>query len=126
MPCTLAGSAYTPLARSARKVANLHERIATRFDDMLKGGLVEEVARLREEYVLESTMPSMRCVGYRQMWQYLAGECSYSDMTERGIAATRQLAKRQLTWLRGWQQLSWLESDAPLSENLQAILSSLS
>ncbi|MEQ1775555.1 MAG: tRNA (adenosine(37)-N6)-dimethylallyltransferase MiaA, partial [Burkholderiales bacterium] len=93
---------YTPirisLIPSDRGV--LHERIATRFDDMLKGGLVDEVARLREEYVLESTMPSMRCVGYRQTWQHLNGEFGMDQLREQGIAATRQLAKRQLTWLR--------------------------
>jgi tRNA dimethylallyltransferase len=94
---------YTPirisLTPSDRGV--LHERIATRFDDMLKAGLVDEVARLREEYVLESTMPSMRCVGYRQTWQHLNGEYGLDQLREHGIAATRQLAKRQLTWLRG-------------------------
>ena len=93
---------YTPIriaiVPSDRSV--LHERIATRFDDMLKGGLVEEVARLREEYVLESTMPSMRCVGYRQTWQHLNGNFGLDQLREQGIAATRQLAKRQLTWLR--------------------------
>ena len=94
---------YTPirisLTPSDRGV--LHERIATRFDDMLKAGLVDEVARLREEYVLESSMPSMRCVGYRQAWQHLNGEFGLDELREQGIAATRQLAKRQLTWLRG-------------------------
>ncbi len=93
---------YTPirisLTPSDRGV--LHERIATRFDDMLKAGLVDEVARLREEYVLESNMPSMRCVGYRQAWQHLNGEFGLDELREQGIAATRQLAKRQLTWLR--------------------------
>ena len=106
--------------------AVLHQRIALRFEQMLAAGFEQEVRRLKQRADLHPDLPSMRCVGYRQMWQYLAGECSYVEMTERGIAATRQLAKRQLTWLRSWQQLSWLESDAPLSENLQAILSSLS
>ena len=104
----------------------LHQRIALRFEQMLAAGFEQEVRRLKQRPDLHPDLPSMRCVGYRQMWQYLAGECSYVEMTERGIAATRQLAKRQLTWLRGWQQLNWLESEAPLSENLQAILSSLS
>ena len=106
--------------------AVLHQRIALRFEQMLAAGFEQEVRRLKQRSDLHPDLPSMRCVGYRQMWQYLAGECSYVEMTERGIAATRQLAKRQLTWLRGWQQLSWLESETPLSENLQAILSSLS
>jgi tRNA dimethylallyltransferase len=94
---------YTPIriAITPSDRGVLHERIATRFDEMLKAGLVEEVARLRDEYVLESTMPSMRCVGYRQTWQHLNGEFSKEELREQGIAATRQLAKRQLTWLRG-------------------------
>jgi tRNA dimethylallyltransferase len=93
---------YTPIRISITPGdrAVLHERIATRFDDMLKAGLVEELARLREEYVLESDMPSMRCVGYRQAWQHLNGSLSLEQLREQGIAATRQLAKRQLTWLR--------------------------
>ena len=93
---------YTPisisLVPSDRTI--LHLRIANRFDDMLKAGLVDEVARLREEYVLEATMPSMRCVGYRQAWQHLNGAFGMDELREQGIAATRQLAKRQLTWLR--------------------------
>ncbi|MDX1392041.1 MAG: tRNA (adenosine(37)-N6)-dimethylallyltransferase MiaA [Rheinheimera sp.] len=106
--------------------AVLHQRIALRFAQMLAAGFEKEVEKLRQRTDLHLDLPSMRCVGYRQMWQYLAGECSYADMTERGIAATRQLAKRQLTWLRGWQNLTWLDSEAPLAENLQAVLSSLS
>ena len=84
----------------------LHERIAVRFDAMLAGGLVEEVKTLKARSDLHSDLPSIRCVGYRQVWEYLDIEGSpkdWSDMRERGIAATRQLAKRQLTWLRGWQ-----------------------
>ncbi|MDP5144600.1 tRNA (adenosine(37)-N6)-dimethylallyltransferase MiaA [Rheinheimera baltica] len=106
--------------------AVLHQRIAERFEQMLKAGFEAEVVALRQRGDLHADLPSMRCVGYRQMWQYLDGECSYAQMTERGIAATRQLAKRQLTWLRGWQELTWLKSDASLEENLQAVLSSLS
>lgn len=93
---------YTPitivLTPSDRGV--LHERIATRFDEMLAAGLIDEVAKLRDEYALESTMPSMRCVGYRQTWQHLNGAFGRDELREQGIAATRQLAKRQLTWLR--------------------------
>ncbi len=91
--------------------AVLHERIATRFKDMLKAGLLEEVARLREEYVLESTMPSMRCVGYRQAWQHLNGAFGRDELIEQGIAATRQLAKRQLTWLRAMENDSIAQFD---------------
>lgn len=106
--------------------AVLHQRIAIRFEQMLAAGFEQEVLHLKQRADLHPDQPSMRCVGYRQMWQYLDGECSYQQMTERGIAATRQLAKRQLTWLRGWPDLSWLNSEAPLEENLQAVLSSLS
>ena len=67
---------------------------------MLADGLVDEVRALREHYPLTEMMPSMRCVGYRQVWQTLAGEAPARTLRERGIAATRQLAKRQLTWLR--------------------------
>lgn len=106
--------------------AVLHQRIALRFDQMLAAGFEQEVIQLRKRVDLHLDLPSMRCVGYRQMWQYLDGDCDYAQMRERGIAATRQLAKRQLTWLRSWQNLTWLDSDAPMSENLQAVLSSLS
>lgn len=80
--------------------AVLHKRIEARFLDMLKMGLVEELIELRHHHVLDERMPSMRCVGYRQVWEYLHGQGTYQDMTQRGIAATRQLAKRQITWLR--------------------------
>jgi tRNA dimethylallyltransferase len=104
---------YTPitisLVPSDRTV--LHLRIANRFDDMIKAGLVEEVAQLREDYVLEAAMPSMRCVGYRQTWQHLNGAFGLNDLREQGIAATRQLAKRQLTWLRGMEPGSVTEFD---------------
>ena len=81
--------------------AQLHAQIATRFHDMLSQGFVEEVAQLQSAYpALTPDMPSMRCVGYRQAWDYLAGLNDYDTFVEKGIIATRQLAKRQLTWLR--------------------------
>ena len=80
----------------------LHERIALRFDLMLSEGLVEEVKQLLNQWNLNSNLPSMRCVGYRQVLEYLHNQVDYLPMRERGIAATRQLAKRQLTWLRHW------------------------
>ncbi|GJG93333.1 tRNA (adenosine(37)-N6)-dimethylallyltransferase MiaA [Cupriavidus pauculus] len=80
--------------------AALHARIAHRFDVMLAGGFIDEVKRLRARGDLHLGLPSMRCVGYRQMWEYLDGDCDTATMRERGIAATRQLCKRQLTWLR--------------------------
>ncbi len=79
----------------------LHQRIAQRFDQMLAAGLVDEVAALRARGDLSPELPSMRCVGYRQVWQALDGDFPLKELRERGIAATRQLAKRQLTWLRG-------------------------
>ena len=82
--------------------AVLHQRIAERFDMMLAQGLVEEVRALRRKYpTLSLSLPSMRCVGYRQAWQFLDGEFDLAALREKGIAATRQLAKRQMTWLRG-------------------------
>ena len=84
--------------------AVLHERIARRFHAMLEAGLVGEVAALRERYPLHEALPAMRAVGYRQVWQSLAGEAPMDTLAARGIAATRQLAKRQLTWLRAMAQ----------------------
>ena len=83
--------------------AELHRRIAGRFDAMLAAGLIEEVHLLRQRYRLTGSMPSMRCVGYRQIWNVLEGAQAPADLRERGIAATRQLAKRQLTWLRSME-----------------------
>lgn len=86
--------------------AVLHQRIAERFDTMLTHGLLEEVMGLRKKYpALDPSMPAMRCVGYRQAWQYLAGEFDMGVLHEKGIAATRQLAKRQMTWLRGMDDI---------------------
>ena len=94
---------YTPikisLVPSDREI--LHMRIAERFDGMLEAGLVRELRQLREEYGLDTSMPSMRSVGYRQAWDHLAGRINAAARREQGIAATRQLAKHQLTWLRG-------------------------
>ncbi len=88
----------------------LHRRIAERFDAMLTDGFESEVVALRAAGGLHRDLPSMRAVGYRQMWQHLEGECDALEMRDKAIAATRQLAKRQLTWLRGWgwiAQLTW-------------------
>ena len=90
-----------PIALIPADRSQLHTRIAARFDDILKQGLLDELQLLQSKYALHRDMPSMRCVGYRQAWQYLTGECDASALREQGIAATRQLAKRQLTWLRG-------------------------
>lgn len=105
--------------------AELHHRIALRFEQMLAQGFEQEVASLKQRPDLHPQLPSVRCVGYRQMWDYLDGLVSYDEMVYRGIAATRQLAKRQLTWLRSWSDLCWLDSQSAVKENLQAVLSSL-
>ena len=84
----------------------LHKRIADRFEAMLEQGLIGEVRWLRRHYALDLSMPSMRCVGYRQVWKYLEGEYTLEVMRERAVAATRQLAKRQLTWLRAMKDVT--------------------
>ncbi|GAA5189831.1 tRNA (adenosine(37)-N6)-dimethylallyltransferase MiaA [Ferrimonas gelatinilytica] len=88
----------------------LHQRIEHRFKSMLAQGFESEVRALYERGDLHPDLPSIRCVGYRQMWSYLKGEITYDNMVAQGIAATRQLAKRQLTWLRGWEGVNWLDS----------------
>ncbi|MBN8442592.1 MAG: tRNA (adenosine(37)-N6)-dimethylallyltransferase MiaA [Thauera sp.] len=103
LPCRLVPIALAPSDRSV-----LHERIAQRFDAMLGAGLVDEVRALRMKYRLDPAMPSMRCVGYRQAWEYLDGEIDLAALRFKGIAATRQLAKRQLTWQRQFRE-TWPE-----------------
>ncbi|GAB4393164.1 MAG: tRNA (adenosine(37)-N6)-dimethylallyltransferase MiaA [Gammaproteobacteria bacterium] len=101
----------------------LHTRIATRFDDMLQQGFLEEVERLRQRGDLHLSLPSMRAVGYRQAWQYLAGQFDYEMMREKSIIATRQLAKRQITWLRNSIAAQHFNSNSP--QLLSEILSNL-
>ncbi len=98
------------LAPAERAV--LHARIEARFRAMLAAGLVEEVQALRERHALHAALPSMRCVGYRQAWQHLEGEFDAATLAARGTIATRQLAKRQLTWFRREPQAHWFDSDA--------------
>lgn len=100
--------------------AVLHQRIAQRYAQMLQQGFIDEVSRLRDRGDLHLDLPSIRCVGYRQVWQYLDGDYDYTQMVEKGVAATRQLAKRQLTWLRGWQGVKWLNTFT--ENNLQQLL----
>lgn len=88
----------------------LHKNIELRFDQMLAQGLVDEVKLLLNNYTLHEDMPALRSVGYRQVWQHLQGQFSEPQMRERGIIATRQLAKRQVTWLRAWDNLTELET----------------
>ncbi len=100
------------LARSPRERAVLHRRIERRFDAMLAAGFADEVQGLMARGDLNPELPSMRCVGYRQMWSHLAGEVGAEDMRQRSIIATRQLAKRQYTWLRSEPDVHWLWDDA--------------
>ncbi len=90
----------------------LHDRIAARFQMMLQTGLIEEVKNLQARGDLTLDTPAMRSVGYRQVWDYLVGNITYEEMLARGIIATRQLAKRQLTWLRSWPNVQWFDSEA--------------
>lgn len=90
----------------------LRQRIAERYQLMLSQGFEQEVQALYQRGDLHADLPSIRCVGYRQMWEYLEGKMSYDEMVYRGIVATCQLAKRQMTWLRGWENVTWLETGA--------------
>lgn len=103
LPCQLKQFAIVPEDRAA-----LHTRIEQRFNLMLEQGLLEEVRGLFERGDLHKDLPSMRSVGYRQVWEYLDGNLSYDEMVFRGVVATRNLAKRQLTWLRGWPDVTHL------------------
>ncbi|WP_166357884.1 tRNA (adenosine(37)-N6)-dimethylallyltransferase MiaA [Pseudomonas akapageensis] len=105
LPYTVANLAIAPTDRRV-----LHDRIALRFEQMLEQGFVDEVRSLRARSDLHAGLPSIRAVGYRQVWDYLDGKLTSSEMQERGIIATRQLAKRQFTWLRSWADLQWLDS----------------
>jgi len=100
--------AIAPLERS-----DLHTRIATRFRAMLGAGLLEEVRRLRAGAAVSAEHPSMRAVGYRQLWRHLSGLCSLQEAEDQAIVATRQLAKRQFTWLRRRQRAQWFDSMHP-------------
>ena len=103
----------------------LHERIEMRFDQMLKDGFVDEVRALYQRGDLHENLPAIRAVGYRQVWAFLDGQLDYDDMIFKGVVATRQLAKRQITWLRSWQNLHWLESEDPnLIQTARSILTS--
>ena len=111
------------IAVSPTDRAVLHDRIAQRFHEMLTQGFYDEVKALYNRGDLNPNLPSMRAVGYRQMWDCLDGKISYAEMEERGIIATRQLAKRQITWLRSWKDLHWLDSlDPNITEKVLKIL----
>ena len=108
---------FVELALAPSDRSELHRRIEARFDAMLERGLVEELRTLRKRYTLRPALPSMRCVGYRQTWQYLEGEIGRKELRDRGVAATRQLAKRQLTWLRAMETVRSFDC---LAEDLDA------
>ena len=112
LPFQLKGLALVP------ERAVLHKRIAERFDAMLGLGLVDEVQGLRQRYRLSAVMPSMRAVGYRQVWEYLEGRYDKAALREKGVAATRQLAKRQHTWLRSFPGLQRVETGEAALERL--------
>jgi tRNA dimethylallyltransferase len=117
-PFDLLPIALVPADRSA-----LHQRIAARFDAMLAAGLVAELEGLRARHALHARLPSMRCVGYRQAWNHLEGEYDRAELRDRGIFATRQLAKRQLTWLRAWAGLQVFDClDAHVAPKVLAAL----
>jgi tRNA dimethylallyltransferase len=109
----LAGVEVMEFAIAPRERKVLHTRIEARFESMMQKGLVEEVERLRQRSALTAEHPSMRAVGYRQVWKFLAGQCGLNDARKQAVAATRQLAKRQLTWLRRRQTATWLDSLNP-------------
>jgi tRNA dimethylallyltransferase len=117
LPFRLKAFALVPRDR-----AELHRRIAARFAAMLQAGLVDEVKALRRNYRLTPGMPSMRAVGYRQVWQYLEGDIDAAALAERAVAATRQLAKRQLTWLRGFADVEHLDA-SPAGMDVEALAS---
>ena len=104
----------------------LHLRIEQRFHKMIELGFQQEVEKLYRRPDLNEDLPSIRCVGYRQMWEYLRGDYDHDEMVFRGICATRQLAKRQITWLRGWTSpIQWLDSLQP-AQALEKVLTSVS
>ncbi len=103
----------------------LHQGIESRFHQMLDAGFEQEVQKLFDRGDLHINLPSIRSVGYRQMWSYLSGETHYDEMVYRSICATRQLAKRQITWLRGWNTVHWLQSHN-LQEALKQVLTVVS
>ncbi len=105
-----------PLALIPENRAVLHERIAMRVEQMLNQGLIEEIKALRQQYSLHAGLPSMRAVGYRQVWQFLEGGIQESDLANQILFATRQYAKRQLTWLKTWPALQALPMEDPLEQ----------
>ena len=115
------GAPLIELAIAPDDRALLHRRIARRFDAMLDAGFADEVRLLRRRADLHSGLPSLRTLGYRQMWRHLNGELSHRQMRDQALAATRQFAKKQLTWLRGWPQVAQLPWASPQAQASQAL-----
>lgn len=114
---------YINIALAPADRAELHGIIESRFRSMLAGGFLEEVRRLRARGDLHRGLPSMRAVGYRQLWEHLEGACGLEEAERRGIVATRRYAKRQLTWLRGEPEVTWFVSGIPtLAERVHAFV----
>jgi len=118
------GGDVLQFAIAPKERKDLHARIALRFKQMIAQDFQSEVVKLKQRDDLHENLPSIRCVGYRQMWEYLDNEVDHDEMVFKGICATRQLAKRQLTWLRNWPNLQWLHMED--ENNLELILSEVS
>lgn len=113
----------TAIAVAPTERAVLHERIKLRFEAMMAAGFLDEVRALYDRGDLTEDLPAIRAVGYRQAWQYLVGTLNYEQMIEHSIIATRQLAKRQMTWLRSWPQVQWFDSlSCDLNKKVSAFL----
>lgn len=110
LPCEFVNIGLIPIG-TPREI--LHQRIQDRFDDMLQQGFIAEVEQLRQREDLDLSKPALRAVGYRQIWQYLGGDSTFDEMRDKSIAASRQLAKRQLTWLRSWPGLTTFDFLCP-------------
>ena len=117
LPYTVHQFAIAPPERAV-----LHARIELRLRQMFASGFIEEVAALMARGDLHPDLPSIRAVGYRQVWEHLRGDYDVDTAFERALVATRQLAKRQLTWLRGWQDLIWLDSGESTNSQLNKVL----
>ncbi len=111
-------------AISPKERKDLHARIALRFEQMIEQDFKSEVVKLKQRKDLHENLPSIRCVGYRQMWEHLNDDVDHDEMVFKGICATRQLAKKQQTWLRNWPNLQWLHMED--ENNLKLILSEVS
>ncbi len=103
--------------------SRLHQHIETRFNAMLNNGVIEELKALRQKWELSPQMPSMRCIGYRQLWAYLENDINREEMHDQAVAATRQLAKRQLTWLRHYPETNLVDPYLTSQESIQQQIS---